>query len=228
MKIQLWICLVTLVILLLLIIWKYRGYREYMDTKPVVRPPQKVDIPSFITKVDKCDYPLAIQYGKIFAKDDQINEFFRRTDTMLCSEKNLGNISNQAEVCGYITDLSNAYSGKMLDTCPTSINYDGDYLNQISVCKLPIYYSNYVQFMNDHKNELDIPKDVNITEQFRIEILDPLNAKCSQGNRNACIIGNALIGNMPSYCSIKSSPSPSPPPPIPIIPPAVIAGKVTI
>ena len=57
------------------------------------------------------------------------------------------NIKNQKEVCGYMTDLTTAYSGKILDTCPKNPEYDGDKLNKASICSLPKYYNGYKQMI---------------------------------------------------------------------------------
>lgn len=227
MKGRIWI---LLVILLLVVIWMYKSYREPLTQSPSVssvtsgssvnsvataatRPPQTVQIPPFISKIDKCDYPLAIQYARIFLSDSQIKEYGN-----VCSSSNPQNITNQAEVCRYITDLSSAYSGKMMDTCPRTITFDGDQLNQVSVCKLPAFLSNLKQaIMTDTKKS-----DKEVDTSIQTQLLQPLTIKCSQGNRNACIIGNALVGNLPSYCSMN--PASSPPPTA--IPAAVAAGGV--
>ena len=189
---------------------------------PTTPSPTPVYIPQFFKEVNKCDYPILWKTLEVIGNNKpQLDAFVKllsdEASKTICHNSNPNNIKNQKEVCGYMTDLTTAYSGKILDTCPKNPEYDGDKLNKASICSLPKYYNGYKQMI---LNEV-ADKKMDKLQQQRFEeaekiFLDKLKTLCSQGNKNACIIKDALLGSLPSYCSIP-----------PTIPPKVAAGIAT-
>ena len=197
---------------------------EYSRKREGITPsPTTVYIPPFFKEVNKCDYPLLWKSVEVIGNnktklDKFVKDMSDEASKTICNNSNPNNITNQKELCGYITDLTTAYSGKILNTCPKNPEYDGDNLNKASICSLPKYYTGYKQMI---LNEV-ADKRMNQLQQQRLEeleqtYLDKLKTLCSQGNKNACIIKDAVLGSLPSYCS-KIPPT---------IPPEVAAGIAT-
>jgi hypothetical protein len=204
-----WIIGGIIIIGIVLVLIEYSRKREGVTTSP---PPQTVDIPPFFKQINKCDYPMLWRIGE--APGNDLNIFFKNASEAsktLCDSSNPNNITNQKEVCGYTTDLINAYSGKIMETCPQNPDYDGDRLNTKSVCSLSNYYTGYKKIV-----KADPKVDQQQVEKMEASFFDQLKKRCSQGSKNACIIGDALKGILPTYCS-----------PPPTVPPEVFAGKAT-
>jgi len=205
-----WIIGGIILIGILLVLIEYTRKREGVKSSP---PPLTVNIPPFLKEINKCDYPILWRtVESIGNKKSDLDVFVKNVSNELsntvCNSSNPNNITNQKEVCGYITDLTNAYSGQIMDTCPQNPDYDGDRLNKKSVCALPNYYTGYKQMIQQ--------ADQQQVKQMETSFFDQLKNQCSQGTKNACIIGDALKGVLPTYCS-----------PPPSVPPEVFAGKAT-
>ena len=214
-----WIIGAIILIGIILILIEYTRKREGVKSSP---PPLTVNIPPFLKEINKCDYPILWRTVESTGnKKSDLDVFVKNVSNELsntvCNSTNPNNITNQKEVCGYITDLTNAYSGQIMDTCPQNPDYDGDRLNKKSVCALPNYYTGYKQMIQQQTQA-----DQQQVKQMETSFFDKLKKQCSQGSKNACIIGNALKGILPTYCS--APPSSGPPQ---TIPPEVAAGLAT-
>jgi hypothetical protein len=209
---------------IILFMIEYSRKREGITPSPTTPSPNTVYIPPFFKEVNKCDYPLLWKSAEVIGNKTELDRFYKElsddASKTICNNSNPENIKNQKEVCGYITDLATAYSGKILDTCPKNPEYDGDNLNKASICSLPKYYIGYKQMI---LNEV-ADKKMNKLQQQRLEelektYLDKLKTLCSTGNKNACIIKDAVLGSLPRYCYCSEIP--------PTVPPKVAAGIAT-
>jgi hypothetical protein len=177
--------------------------------------PHIIPIPQFIKDVNKCDYPLLFQ-GLLSsgANEEGLNASFSNTK-YICDKSNPQNITNQTEICSIIADLSNSYynvveynrnPGYAINqgSCPIAV-YDPNSkgLNQSSVCNLYGYVKQGEKVEASMRKSGEIPPN---EPPIFDKIISTLKSKCNSSNPNACIIGNAIVGNLPSYCSISTTP----------------------
>jgi len=213
-----------IVFVILAIILFFIGYtlfnkcNEGLTSTPT---PHAIPIPDSVKDMSVCDYPLIWQ-GILSTEDitlEELKEFFPQYSnnviTEVCNPSNPQNLTNQTEICSIFNNLSNAYHNVVaynedpnyiinLDSCPVSV-YDpsSNGLNESSVCNLYNYAQEAREIEADMRTSGQIPPS---QPPIVDNIISILQDKCSDSNPNACIIGNALVGNLPSYCSISTSP----------------------
>jgi hypothetical protein len=182
--------------------------------------PNALPIPEVIHNINTCDYPIiwqGILSAGISKNDLQtgVSNWSDMIKKQMCNPSNPQNLTNQNEICSIFTDLSNSYENVVAynknpshninpDSCPVTV-YDpsSNGLSQASVCNLFDYVKQAKQFEDSMRTSGKIPKNQPPIVDNMITIIQ---GKCSDSNPNACIIGNALVGNLPSYCSISTSP----------------------
>ena len=194
---------------------------------PYVFPPHDIPIPSFITDISRCDYPMLWQgFKSVMKGPTNIGNVITDVVKGVCSnnpEMKAQNITNLPQICSMVTDLSYAFSGVVpysninQNQCPAAIlDPISNELNETSVCNLPNYVLEARQFETQFR--VKYPYDISNNPQLKNipsivdYVIKNMRENCSASNPNACIIGNAMAGVLPTYCSIPTSA------PIPTIP----------
>ena len=212
--------IVFVILAIILFFIGYTLFNKFNEGLTSTPTPHAIPIPDSIKDMSVCDYPLIWQ-GILSTEDitlEELKEFFPQFSnsviTEVCNPSNPQNLTNQTEICSIFNDLSNAYDNVVaynedpsyninLDSCPVSV-YDpsSNGLNESSVCNIYNYAQEARKIEADMRTSGQIPPS---KPPIVDNIISIIQDKCSDSNPNACIIGNALVGNLPSYCSISTS-----------------------